>query len=185
MAARRALIFILAFLGGASLVAALLPATPLPDEDQSTSTTTESSEEMRAAPRAELDGELIRVEIPAGQAKPETIHAEVGDQLELQVYAKPGDQVELTDLGPTGFADEFAPARFDLALTEPGSYEIELVGRGRTVGEIVVSAPKPGDAPGPQPGGTDGGGGPTGGQGDEGGPDRAMPIDPMDATERV
>ncbi|UJA20287.1 hypothetical protein HJD18_08745 [Thermoleophilia bacterium SCSIO 60948] len=150
MAARRVLIAILAFIGGISIVAALIPVTPQTDGQDETTTstsTTDSEDRQAAAPRPESDGQFVRETVrPSAGEEPRRIDLEAGDQLELLVYASAGTQVEVTRTGETDFADPLAPARFDLRLSETGIYLVKPLEGGEPLATIRVSEPKR-DAP--------------------------------------
>lgn len=139
MAARRVLIFVLAFFAGVSLVAALLPPVATPPGADSTTEDSTGGGEGDGAPEPRPDGELVRARIEAGVGERQTIRAEVGDQLELQVFARPSGEVTLPDLGPTAFADRLAPARFVVRLSQPGVYEVERLENRKVLGRIVVA----------------------------------------------
>lgn len=152
MAARRVLIAILAFVGGISIVAALVPVGPASDDEESTTSTTESEARRPAAPRTDPDGELIRESVrpKPGAGKPQRIDAELGDQLELLVYSPTGVQVEVTRIGATGFAASEAPARFDFRLSDTGMYLVKPLEGGEPLATIRVRDPA-------EPGSKDGG----------------------------
>jgi len=134
MAARRLLIVMLVLLGISILGGTLLP----PQRARDRSTTTETTKEPTVRdtlPR----GELLRERISVSPDKTYKVEIQVGDQLLLAVHSRKPDQVEIPRLGLIETVDRFAPARFDILATEPGSYPIRLVVADRTVGRIAVS----------------------------------------------
>ncbi|HMT04848.1 MAG TPA: hypothetical protein PKD76_04820 [Solirubrobacterales bacterium] len=71
--------------------------------------------------------------------EPVTVRATPGSRLVLTVRSETGSEVEIGGLGLTGFADEYAPAVFDVILpTEPGNYPVRAPG-GKPGAVIVTS----------------------------------------------
>jgi hypothetical protein len=77
----------------------------------------------------------------SGARKPETIRLEVGDQLALEVVGQEHDLVEIEGLGRLDDVDAASPARFNLIVDEPGSYDVRLRQAGVRVGRIEVAQP--------------------------------------------
>lgn len=72
------------------------------------------------------------------------VSVEAGDRLTLVVQVDRPSEVSIRGLGLTGFADPYAPARFDILLRDPGSFPVYTVPGGRS-GVIEVSrATRPG-----------------------------------------
>ena len=151
MAARRLLIVMLVLLGISSVIAIVVPE---PDRDDSpaeeTTTTGETGTTGETATtgatgaggttgengeEAEPGGEVqdppgqLRKSVELDAGKPAEIKAKAGSRLILTVTAKEGSEVEIEGLGLTGFADQFAPAVFDVILpAEPGKFEVRAPG---------------------------------------------------------
>ena len=138
MAARRLLIVMLVLLGISILGGTLLPAQRT--EDRTDTTGTEPVKQptepaVDKVPRGELRAYTLKV---SGD-RPVKIEIDVGDQLLLSVRSRKSDQVEIPRLGLIETVDRYGPAKFDLLITEPGSYPIWLVEAKRKVGRIAVA----------------------------------------------
>lgn len=153
MAARRLLIVMLVLLAVSSVIAIVVPEPNRKDSPPQESTVTgdtgatgttggtgstgstgatgttgatgetgSDGNEAESVPDSDL---LSRtVELGSG-GKPQEIKAKPGSRLVLTVRSKQGSEVEIDGLGRAGFADQFAPAVFDLILPpEPGRFQV-------------------------------------------------------------
>ena len=149
MAARR-LIIVLLVLFAVSIVAALIAPErrgPLLGDGSSSSTestttaatTTTTPEQTNAAtpPR----GDSLTVRIDASAAKPESVEAFVGDQLELNVGSDRAREIEIPAFGVTEDAAPRAPANFNLLLREAGRLPILDADSGELLGRLDVDKP--------------------------------------------
>ena len=132
MAARRLIFVMLVLLLASSIAAALVPVERDGGSDTSSSSTTEA-----ARPPA---GQVVQRTLDAAGKRTARVRLALGDALVLTVTAPRPDQVEIADLGELEDVDPGAPARFDLLPREPGTYEVRLLGRDRTVGSIEVTS---------------------------------------------
>jgi hypothetical protein len=138
VAARRLLIVMLVLLGISVLGGTLLPSQRS-EERTGTTETTEAPTETTA--RDEVpQGRLLTQELRVSPDRVYKIEIAVGDQLQLTVRSSKPDQVEIPRLGLVDTVDRFAPARFDVLATEPGSYPIRLIETDRTIGRIAVTS---------------------------------------------
>lgn len=112
-----------------SVVAALAPI-PEPTGDDSTTTT-----DTRVA----ATGDSLTRTLRTNAGEPETIRVRVGDQLALEVVGQRYDLVEIPALGQLEDLDPQSPARFNLLLDEPGTYEVRLSRAQRLIGRIEVA----------------------------------------------
>jgi len=72
------------------------------------------------------------------------VSVETGDRLTLVVEVDRPSEISIPDLGLAGFADPYAPARFDILPRDPGRFPVYAVPGGRS-GVIEVSrATRPG-----------------------------------------
>jgi hypothetical protein len=139
VAARRLILVLLVLLVLSSVVAALIPVERGRNGDSTTSTTSTAAE---APPPT---GELVRRTVDAGAAKPVRIKLPPGSELQLTVSGdKRPDQVEIPALGELENIDPDFPARFDLLLVEPGSFDVRLVEARRVIARIEVKGKAPG-----------------------------------------
>jgi len=132
MAARRLIFVMLVLLLASSIAAALVPVERDSGSDTSSSPTTEADRPPTST--------VIQRTLDASGKRPATVRLALGDALALTVTAPRPDQVEIADLGELEDVDPGAPARFDLLPREPGTYEVRLLGRDRTVGSIEVTS---------------------------------------------
>ena len=141
MAARRLIVVLLVLLAISIVAAAIAPdrrAGFLREGDQQEEPTVQ---ETTTAPSG---GALTRT-VTASAERPETIRAEVGDQLGLTVEVDGFAEVRIEPLGLIESASPDDPAIFDLLLREPGELTIRSGEGGEVAGRIVVGdAPRPG-----------------------------------------
>jgi hypothetical protein len=141
MAARR-LIIVLVVLFAISIVAAMIA----PDRrgtllggrsEPSTTTTTTSSTTTAADPLP--SGAAVSGRIDASAARPESVEARVGDQLELAVTSERARLVEVPAFGVIEDAVPEAPATFNLLLREAGSLPVRDAETDALLGRIEVA----------------------------------------------
>jgi hypothetical protein len=136
MAARRLIMILLVLLFISSIAAALVPIDRSGDSESSSTTTT------RAA-ASEPRGRSLTKQLDTGGAK-QTIRMRLGDELTLTVEGHAPDQVEIPRLDLVEPIDRGSPAQFFNLLPDiTGTLKVRLIEANRTVGHIVVSAPKP------------------------------------------
>lgn len=135
MAARRLVAVMLVLLFVSSLAAALAPVRQ--GEETSTTETTTRVAPAAAAPGPGT-GALVRATLDADARRSGRVLAAVGDQLQLRVDGRRPATVEIPRLGATESVGPLAPARFDLLLSDPGTYAVRLLETGRQVGVIAV-----------------------------------------------
>lgn len=141
MAARRLLIIMLILLGISSVIAIALPK---PDREDSPpqepvvtgtsgatgatgSTGDAGTPEEKVEPGDAVATAEAKVDLDA--KKPAEIKAKPGTRIIVSVTSEKGSEVEITGLGRTGFADQYAPAVFDLILpSEPGQFQVKAPG---------------------------------------------------------
>jgi hypothetical protein len=70
-------------------------------------------------------------------AKPRTIAAELGDQVQITVDSPQIDSIQLGDLD-TETVEPGVPASFSLLADTPGSYPLVMVSDERRIGTLVV-----------------------------------------------
>ena len=171
MAARRLIAVLVVLLVVSSIAAALAPEARRATDTStdSTSSTTTTAPDEQAGPggtsgdQVTTAGRILERRIgvrpttappgkEAGEGEPEQIDVLVGDQLALEVVSNETVDIEIPDFGQFETAAEFAPARFDLLLREPGSYAVRIAG-GAEIATIVVGtaadradATKPGES---------------------------------------
>ncbi len=137
MAARRLVVVMLVLLFVSSLAAALAPVQPTSEEP--------APDPVVPAPITPIPqaGTLVEATVAADAEEAPTISVSVGDQLRLGVSGRRPGTVELVGLGPVEDFDRFAPAHFDVLLTEPGTYPVRLLGEGRVIATIEAKRPVP------------------------------------------
>ena len=151
MAARR-LIIVLLVLFAVSIVAALIaPERRGPLLGDSSSSSTESSTTTAATTTTKPEkttastpprGDSLTVRIDASAAKPESVEAFVGDQLELNVGSDRAREIEIPAFGVTEDAAPRAPANFNLLLREAGRLPILDADSGELLGRLDVDQPR-------------------------------------------
>ena len=146
MAARRLLIVMLVLLGISVLATVLAP--PRPSDSGKEATTTAKQPPPPIEQVGADEGRLLKATIDADAAQRSVIPLRVGDQISLRVRSRRADQVEIPAFGQIEAVSRDAPASFDLLLEEQGSYAVNLVEAGRTVGRLEVSEARPGEASG-------------------------------------
>jgi hypothetical protein len=149
MAARR-LIIVLLVLFAVSIVAAMIAPErrgPLLGDrsssstDSTSSTTTTTTTETTTADELP-SGEALTARIEASPAKPESVEAFVGDQLDLNVGSERSREIEIPAFGITETAAPDAPANFNLLFREAGKLPIIDADSGELVGRLDVSEPR-------------------------------------------
>ncbi len=149
MAARR-LIIVLLVLFAVSVVAAMIAPErrgPLLGDrsssstDSTTSSTTTTTTTEKPAEKLP-SGESLTARIDVSEAKPESVEAEVGDQLELIIGSGRAREIEIPAFGVTEDAAPDAPANFNLLFREPGRLPIIDADSGELLGRLDVSEPK-------------------------------------------
>lgn len=192
MAARRLIIVLILLLGASVLAASIAPdrtgklvgvdngdttteetttnesSTDSTTLTESTTTTTEEPIDPVEVPAGAdgVRGEALQARIDASAKKPETVEAFVGDQLTLEVGSTPARTVAIVPLGLTEFAGDDAPARFNLLLREPGSFDVtDAANPNIVLGTVDVKVPASG---GKAPAGEEGSKREKGQKGDEG-----------------
>jgi hypothetical protein len=142
VAARRLILVLLVLLVLSSIVAALIPVERARNGDSTSSTTSTPSTAAEVPPPT---GELVQRRVDAGAANPARIKLPLGSELQLTVSGdKRPDQVEIPVLGELENIDPDFPARFDLLLVEPGSFDVRLVEARRVIARIEVDGKSPG-----------------------------------------
>ncbi len=134
MAARRLIAVLLVLLFLSSLAAALAPVETREDS-QGDSTPVESPS---TAPQA-AGGVLLSEKITARAQEPPIVRATAGDQLQLTVRVDDVATIAVEEFGEADDADPLSPARFDLFLTQAGSYSVTILETGREVAKIEVA----------------------------------------------
>lgn len=89
----------------------------------------------KAPPSHDNGKEVIATFSPSSARK---VKVEVGDQLTLFVKVVEPAEVSIPGLGLLAYADAYAPARFDLLPSQPGSFVVESAS-GQKLGAIYVS----------------------------------------------
>ena len=134
MAARRLLIIMVALLAISTLAAALVPPPEEQAGSSSTSTTTTTT-----APE-HRGGDLVRAEVTVGaKGAPKRVPVKPGDQVALTVSSPRFGKASVPAFGLVDFAEQGAPARFDLLVSERGSFPVRFTGEG-TVATVVARA---------------------------------------------
>jgi hypothetical protein len=142
MAARRLMIVLMALIAVSMAITVI--AQPLrnrfgPPGATSTTTSATTSEaaaaKAKAPPSDDNGNEVIATLSPSSARK---VQVEVGDQLTLFVKVVEPAEVSIPGLGLLAYADAYAPARFDLLPTQPGSFVVESAS-GQKLGVIYVS----------------------------------------------
>jgi len=146
MAARR-LIIVLVVLFTISVVAALIApdrrGTLLGGRTEQTSTTTSSTTTTSTTTTDELPpGAALNGRIDASAGKPQSVDADVGDQLQLSVTSDRSRLVEIPAFGVVATAAPEAPARFNLLLRQAGRLPIRDADTGALLGRIDVAQPR-------------------------------------------
>jgi hypothetical protein len=137
MAARRLLLLMLLVLAISTLAAGLFAPRP---EPRPAATTTTTDPDSGPPTGVERTGRLVEASVQTGARRPETIRVRRGDQLELTVRSRIEGQVEIRRFGLIEDLGPAMPARFSMLMSEPGSFAVRLVGSGRDVARIEVSA---------------------------------------------
>jgi hypothetical protein len=132
MAARRLLVVMFVLL--AISMAAWVLAPTRPGDDEPTTTTPGDGSAAAAQPtRGRLREATLRAD-----AQPRRLRLRTGDQLALTVRSQRPGQVAIRRLGLLEDVGPLAPARFDLLAERPGRYELQILGRGRPIGVLIV-----------------------------------------------
>lgn len=149
MAARRLVIVMLVLLFLSSLAAALAPVERTGDDEASTTQTDAATTAADGRPAQDaVGGELVRAALDADSERRPEVRAHVGDQLQLSVHSERPVTVEIPALGASEGAVPADPARFDLLLSQPGSYAVRLLESRRRIGTLTVrSQARPERAP--------------------------------------
>jgi len=137
MAARRLLVLMLVVLAISTVGAALLAPRPEPAPDAATMTAEESTSPGTAR---QAPGRLVDASVETGAQRAEAIRLRPGDQLELTVRSQITGQIEIVRFGALEDVGPNEPAHFSLLLGEPGRFAVRLVGSGRIVARVEVSA---------------------------------------------
>ena len=125
MLARRLLLALAVLLALTALASALAPSeSPM---DDSASAPVAPSRPAPAPVEETLDAE----------ATGQRVVARVGQTVTITVEADELDSVSLAEVG-TETAEPDSPARFELLAEIPGSYPIELLESGRTIGVLEI-----------------------------------------------
>ena len=140
MAARRLLIVLVVLLAISTFAALLVPPPGGDEGDQQTIGSTVTGTGGRPAPSR---GELVNASIDADANKPQNVRLELGDQLALLVRSRTPDQVEIRGFGLVDDVERYAPARFNLLADRPGRFDVRLLDRRETVGQIVIDMERP------------------------------------------
>lgn len=136
MAARRLIVVLAVLLAISIAAAAIAPDRRSSIVDSSEPESTTTAPEDVSAPR----GALVEASVVASTDDPETIEAEVGDQLSLEVVSDRPLQLTIQPLGLTEDVAADTPARFDVLLREAGILPVAVAARpGLTVARIEVS----------------------------------------------
>ena len=140
MAARRLVAVLIVMLVLSTVAALLVPAPKRNTQGSSSSTTTTTTTATSPTAAAEQpSGDIVHARIVADKkAEPAPIRLAVGDELRLQVLARPPDQVELRGFGQIETVGPHDPALFDVFAFRPGRFDVVLVHADRKVGEVVV-----------------------------------------------
>jgi hypothetical protein len=128
------LVLVAVLMGLTALVATLAPpqrvhvrgeATPTPQP-----TSTGDGGLVATAP-------TVTATLPSGPGRPRTVHAELGDQVLIQVQAETPLSVALGNLDVEP-AEPGLPARFELLVDTPGSYPLVALSDGHRIGTLEV-----------------------------------------------
>jgi hypothetical protein len=136
---RRLLVLFAVLLGLTALVTSLAPRPTVtrPGVVQATPSPTATP----APTRAGTSSSRIAETISADPGRPQsTIHARVGDVLELTVRGDVLDSVEFDGAGEVVPIEPGAPAHFEVLLDHRGEFRVNLVDAEREVGVVAVAA---------------------------------------------
>jgi hypothetical protein len=140
--ARRLLILLLVLLGISTLAAALAPVKS--PQDKTTTTTTTPTVTTPSPPPAKSAG-LFKYPLDANSGNVKVVELYAGEELLLTVKWKHYGQVSIPKLGQIEPVSPGFAAKFDLYLSQPGTYAVRLLPQNRLVGRLRVS---PGARPG-------------------------------------
>ncbi len=146
MAARRLIIVLLVLFAISVAAAVIAPdrrGTLLGDRTERASTTTTTGSTTTATERLP-SGAAVSGRIDASAARPESVEARVGDQLELAVTSDRARLVEIPAFGVIADAVPDAPATFNLLLREAGTLPVRDADSGALLGRIEVAVARRG-----------------------------------------
>jgi hypothetical protein len=132
---RRTIVLVAILMGITALVATI--AAPNPRLRQPSAAVPSPSAAPSATASAGVDQPDVSAVIEAGSERRRTVHAEVGDHVELVVQGSQIDSVALGDLDVEDL-EPGVPARFELLADTPGSYPLVLVNANRRIATLQV-----------------------------------------------
>jgi hypothetical protein len=129
------IVLVVILMGITALVATIAPPNPRLRQPSAAAPSPSASSSATAA--ADLDQPDVSAVIEAGSERRRTVHAEVGDQVQLVVQGSQIDSVALGDLDVEDL-EPGVPARFELLADTPGSYPLVLVDANRRIATLQV-----------------------------------------------
>ena len=138
MLARRLLLLIAVLLVAGAFASAIAPRNTTRNDRTTTGGTIAATPAPATAP-ATSPGTTVEAELPgAAGGKTKTVHARVGDLIDLTVRAPGPDTVSIEGYDEIQPADVDNPARFSFFADQQGAFDVTLQQAGTVAGRLEI-----------------------------------------------
>jgi hypothetical protein len=139
MLARRLLLLIAVLLVAGAFASAIAPRDTTKNDRTGTSSGTTASTPAPAPAPATSAGLTVEAELPGTPGgKTKTVHARVGDLIDLTVRASGPDTVTIEGYDEVQPADADNPARFSFFADQQGAFDVTLQQEGTLAGRLQI-----------------------------------------------